>query len=243
MDLYLTSELFPFSFAFGIVLGLLALEIIFMFIGIDLRIGSEADADLPQFEVGGSVGMDTDLGASIDLPDGFELSDVAEFEPGAGPSAFGVILDNIGMTKVTMTVWFALLCASFAAVGIFGQGMMQSTLGFMLPSWIAVPLAIVPALGLTKLFAGTVGRLLPQITTTSISQSSFGRRIGVVTTGTALRGQKVEVRFTDQHNNLHYLRAEPLHDEDVIPQGSEVLIVRIRDVEAQTNHFRIIQTS
>ena len=50
--------------------------------------------------------------------------------------------------------------------------------------------------------------------------------MGVVTQGTARRGAPTEVRLTDRHGNTHYIRAEPLKDDDVIVAGTQVLVLR-----------------
>ena len=71
-------------------------------------------------------------------------------------------------------------------------------------------------------------RLLPKTETTAMSERHLGRRIGVVSQGTAKRGMPAEVRVTDHHGNMHYLRAEPVRDSDEIPQGSRVLVLRHR---------------
>jgi hypothetical protein len=36
------------------------------------------------------------------------------------------------------------------------------------------------------------------------------------------------VRLRDRHDNIHHIRCEPLRDEDVIPEGTEVLTLRRR---------------
>ena len=40
----------------------------------------------------------------------------------------------------------------------------------------------------------------------------------------------------DGHGNAHYLRGEPLKDDEVIPQGTEVLVVR----KAQNQGYRLV---
>jgi hypothetical protein len=51
---------------------------------------------------------------------------------------------------------------------------------------------------------------------------------GTVTQGTARRGSPAEVRLRDRHGNTHYQRCEPWHEADVIPEGTEVVTLRMR---------------
>lgn len=44
---------------------------------------------------------------------------------------------------------------------------------------------------------------------------------GTVTQGTARAGSAAEVRLRDRHGNLHFMRCEPFHDADIIPEGAE----------------------
>lgn len=47
--------------------------------------------------------------------------------------------------------------------------------------------------------------------------------------GTARRGSPAQVPFQDRHGNTHYAMAEPLADDEAIPGGAEVIILRTRD--------------
>jgi hypothetical protein len=78
------------------------------------------------------------------------------------------------------------------------------------------------ARGFSRLFA----RLLPRNYSESVSETELGRRRGVITVGTAARGKPAEVRVTDRHGNIQYLRAEPAQDGTTLPQGTEVLVMR-----------------
>nr|WP_246399900.1 OB-fold-containig protein [Amaricoccus macauensis] len=104
----------------------------------------------------------------------------------------------------------------------------------------ALPAAVgvsVPALFAARRLARGIGRLVPRIETSAISERSYGRRAGVVTTGVSRRGYPAEVRFTDGHGTQHYVLAEPLDAGDEIPAGAEVAVIRLR-----TGEIRIVRT-
>ncbi|MCE8442071.1 OB-fold-containig protein, partial [Rhodovulum sulfidophilum] len=100
---------------------------------------------------------------------------------------------------------------------------------------VAIPSAALAIL-FTRSFGAVFARLLPRTETQSVRARHLGRRMGVVTQGTASRGRPAEVRVRDRYGNTHYLRAEPLRDEDSIPAGCEVLVMRHRP----TGSFRLI---
>lgn len=107
--------------------------------------------------------------------------------------------------------------------------MAQGLSGATLPAALAVPLALLGALVATRAAGGLVCRLLPRETTSAISKRSFGNRTDRVVVGTARRGSPAQVPFQDRHGNTHYAMAEPLADDEAIPGGAEVIILRTRD--------------
>lgn len=235
MEFFLTPGMGPFTFFAVLVLAFLALEIVFMMIGLDTRFSD--------VEPGGAelTTAPTDIPDGIDLPDGVELdAEVTDTQPA---TSTGGLLDILGLRRVPLTVWLALFSALFAGVGIFGQSLITLVFGAMMPAKIAAVLALLPALALTRLFAEAVGNLMPQMETTAISERSFGRRRGIITVGTARRGHPAEVRFTDAHGNLHYLMLEPLADDAEIGAGSEVLIIRVRATDDHRLIHRLIPLS
>ena len=42
--------------------------------------------------------------------------------------------------------------------------------------------------------------------------------------GTGTRGQPVQVKLRDEHDQAHYILVEPLRDDDTLNQGQSVLI-------------------
>ena len=69
---------------------------------------------------------------------------------------------------------------------------------------------------------------MPKTETTAIRARHLGGCHGTVTQGTASRGKPAEVKIKDRHGNIHYMRVEPLHDEETFVQGSDVTLIRKR---------------
>lgn len=227
MDLMLDPGMKPFVFFGALVVGLLLLEIFFMFVGVDTRLGGDGDTDF-DLDVDADVDLEVELDVDTDFDAG-ELevagseSDLAPDVPGGG------FIDLIGVKKLPMTIWLALFSAFFAGAGMAGQTMVSLIFSTLLPAGIAAAMVLPVALLLTGLFAEAVSNWIPREETSAISERSYGRRRGVITVGTARRGNPAQVRVVDGHGNLHYLMAEPVSDDDEIEQGIDVFIIRKRN--------------
>ncbi|WP_120502341.1 OB-fold-containig protein [Roseovarius sp. EL26] len=237
MDLLLEPGLKPFVFFGALVIGFLLLEVLLMSIGVDTQIGGDADADFDldadfdadidaDIDADFDPSMPTDLGPDIE----FDVSADLDAEAGVKPrlETSGGFLDLIGLRKLPLTVWLALFSTFFAGVGLSGQTLISVVTGAVLPARIAALMVLPVALFLTRYCAEAVGNWVPRVETSAISERSYGRRKGVITVGAARRGKPAQVRFTDGHGNMHYVMAEPLSDEDTLPEGTEVLILRRR---------------
>ncbi|MGR3514918.1 MAG: OB-fold-containig protein [Paracoccaceae bacterium] len=230
-DLYLTGPFVPFTLALALLFGLLALEIILGLLGGTLLgLGADADADF-------------DLDVEVDLPDVGDLdidfgdadphlfdfaepevdADLPEAEVApAGPAAW------LGIGKMPVLIWIAALLLGFGASGFALQSVFNSVFSFALPAPIAAIPAALAGIWFAKTFGAGFARALPKTETTAMSERHLGRRTGMVTQGVAKRGRPSEVKVKDRHGNTHYLRGEPLKDEDEIPAGTQVLVLRHR---------------
>lgn len=225
-DLYLAEPLVPFTIALALLFGLVAMEIVFGLMGGTL-LGLGADAEI-----------DLDLDLDVDVPDleGLDIdfgdADPADFELDSAPST--VVTDGpgalgwLGIGKMPILIWLAALLLGFGVTGYAVQGIAKALIAAPLP-WqvVAVP-AAAAGLWFTRTFGALFARALPKTESTAMSARHLGKRYGTVTQGTARRGVPSEVRVTDGHGNTHYLRGEPLKDEDEIPAGTRVLVLRHR---------------
>lgn len=206
--LLLEPNLLPFSIALGLLFGLLGLELVSALLGGTL-LGLDSDADL-------------DLDVDLDAVDGPS----ADFDAGDSANSALGHTDWLGMSQVPTLIWIAALLLGFGLIGVTVQTLATGLLGASLPASIAIIPAAVGGLWFTRKFAGVFARILPKSESAALSERHLGRRRGVVSQGTASRGKPAEVRVIDGHGNTHHLRAEPLRDDDVIPQGTDVLVMR-----------------
>ena len=222
-DLYFTEPYVPFTISLALLFGLLFLELVLALLGGTLL----------------GIGADTDLDVELDI-DGPDLGDLDIDFGDADPEAFAFAepeldadLDAapigpaswLGIGKMPALIWIAAVLLAFGISGLVIQGIAGATLA-PLPALIAALPAGAAALWFARTFGAAFARLLPKTESTAMSNRHLGRRMGVVTQGTARRGAPTEVRLTDRHGNTHYIRAEPLKDDDVIVAGTQVLVLR-----------------
>lgn len=200
----LSTPFLPFTFALGLLFGLLLLEVLALLLGLSL-FGVEADVDIP-----------TDQGLDLE----------------AQPDVAALLSQQAALPEAEtrgapLMVSFAAALLGFGVTGVLVQSL-ASAIANPLPLWAAGGLALVLGLGFARAFGRVFARLVPRIQTTATSAQFLGGIQGVVTQGTARRGAAAEVRLRDRHGNLHHFRCEPLNDADVIPEGTPVITIRRR---------------
>ncbi|MCX7559717.1 YqiJ family protein [Sulfitobacter sp. F26204] len=224
-ELFLMPQSLPFAIALAVTAGLFLLEIISLLLGATiLGVGAEA----PDID----VDSDFDLSADIDLdaPD----FDVEGFDPEVAgemadmPSSPSGILTWLGARDVPFLIWLVSFLTMFGLSGMIVQAMAIKMIGVPLFAILAVVIAAVPAIATTRVIANWVTLIMPKTETTAMRTRFLGGHRGTITQGTARRGNPAEAKIKDRYSNIHYLRVEPLDDEGVFPQGSEVTLIRKR---------------
>lgn len=228
-DLYLTGPFVPFTIALALLFGLLALEIVLGLLGGTLLgLGADADFDVDlDIDAPDIDAFDIDFGDAdphlFDFAEPEVDADLPEAEVApAGPASW------LGIGKMPVLIWMAALLLGFGVSGFALQSVFSGLFGLLIPASLAAIPAALAGIWFAKNFGAGFARALPKTETTAMSERHLGRRTGVVTQGTAKRGRPSEVKVKDRHGNVHYLRGEPLKDDDEIPAGTEVLVLRHR---------------
>lgn len=239
-DLLLDGAFAPFTMALALLLGLVGMEVLALLLGGSLLAGdSDANLDGP-----GGVELDADLdigGVDLDALDGVDLDalDVDGLDgleadaPATAPeiSGGGGVLSWLGIGRMPFLIWLGSALMAFGLSGMALQLSLKDLFQIFAPAGLVSLPAGVFALWFARGFGAAFARLLPQTKTEALSEGSLGRRRGTITQGTASRGRPAEVRVMDRFGNAHYLRAEPLSDQEQIAQGTEVLVIRDRRAE------------
>lgn len=220
IEQFLAPEALPFSIALAVVAGLFILEIIGSLLGASiLGVGSDGpDIDIE---------ADFDLSADIDL-DAVDLDmDVVADVDGISTSPSG-LLSWLGARDVPFLIWLVTFLTMFGLSGLIIQSVAANIIGTPLFMWLAVAIATVPAIGITRIVANWVALIMPKTETSAMRTRFLGGHRGTITQGTATRGNPAEAKIKDRYDNMHYLRVEPLEDDGVFPQGSDVTLIRKR---------------
>jgi len=225
LTIFTTPESLPFAVALAVVAGLFVLELLSALLGGTLLgIGSEADIDL-DVDMDAEFDFDLSADADVDLDAGIAELDLETPDAPTSPSG---LLTWLGARDVPFLIWLVSFLTMFGLFGLVVQSVSSSLFGFLLPALVASAIAFIPALGVTRVIANWVALIMPKTETTALRARHLGGYQGTITQGVASRGKPAEVKIKDRHGNIHYLRVEPLHDDDVFQQGSDVTLIRKR---------------
>lgn len=144
----------------------------------------------------------------------------ADGDVGLGDSLAGAL----GLGRLPLLVWFSVLLAVFALVGLSGQQLIAGLTGSTLPPLPAGGLALVAALPLTGLIARPLARILPHDETTAVPIDSLVGRRGRVAIGRATIGSPARASVADVHGHTHHVMVVPHEPGLVLTEGEEVLL-------------------
>ena len=253
MDFILTAQNLPFAGALAVMLAIAVLEGTLTLLG--LGFSSVIDNLVPDgfgdLDVEADLDIDADVDADIDvsgeLPGGAASGTI---DPGlaahgggdlgeiGGTTALSSVLGWLCVGKVPFLVLLIVALTSFGLVGLVMQGALRSTVGFMLPAWLAWLPSLAVALPTTRLVGRAIARVIPKDETSAVSRRSLVGRIATIALGTARQGEPAQARVRDRHGRAHYVMVLPDRAEDVFEDGTEVLLVK-QDGAA----FRAIQNT
>ncbi len=146
---------------------------------------------------------------------------------GLDAGGFGEALTTLlGLGRVPLLIWLAMLLLVFGAGGVIGQAVLASTLGAPLSAGWAALLAGGAALPLNSLAVRPLAAIMPKDETTAIGLDDLVRRDAEIQIGTARPGSPARARVSDVHGQYHFVMVEP-HDTDTeLNAGDTVLLVR-----------------
>jgi len=146
-------------------------------------------------------------------------------EISAAPGSFTDILGWLSLNRLPLMMW---ICIFFACCGISGFTINFVTLsgvGFFMPVYASVPMALIIGLFLPGRLGKIVATLIPNNESSAISTETFSGRLVTITLGTATKGSPAEASFTDDFEQKHYVMVEPIDNGDIFSQGDSVILV------------------
>lgn len=149
----------------------------------------------------------------------------ADGADGHDPAAAHGVLAWLGFGRVPLAVLLVSLAAAFALSGLAIQSVAAAAFGALLSPFAAAPLALVPALPLTRAASAAIARAVPREETYVATRASLVGRVGVVVQGDATAELAAEARVPDGHGGSIYVRVFPAEGAEAIPQGTRVALV------------------
>ena len=89
----------------------------------------------------------------------------------------------------------------------------------------SIPAALGAAF-VTRHAGRALARIIPKEETDAVSTKAFIGRVATVFRGEASAGRPAEAKLIDIHGKTHYLLVEPDEAAMVLPEGSEVVLIR-----------------
>ncbi len=202
----------PFFTALGLMLGIAALELVSVLLGMGLS--AMLENILPD-SLSPADGLDAD-GPDVDGPDA------------DGPHAGGGLSGILGwlcIGRAPLLMLLVVFLTVFGLMGLAAQALALNALGRPLPAILAaLPAAFLGLLAMRG-FGRAFAQFFPRDASDAVSGETFIGRVAVIVRGEARKGFPAEAKLRDQHAATHYLLVEPDVEGEVFHAGDEALLV------------------
>ena len=136
------------------------------------------------------------------------------------------LLSWLSIDKLPTMIWLVLLLTSFGLSGYITNLVFINVINDFAPAIISIPSAFVLGLLITGRTGGILSRMLPKNESSAMSTDAFVGNVAQITLGKAVAGSPAEAKFTDQHNQPHYVMVEPMEGNEAFVQGDQVILVQ-----------------
>lgn len=185
-----------FSIALSIVFIVGTLEMVFSLVG--ASISSLFEGILPD----------------IDIPD----TDTDNF------SSFADIFSWLNKGRVPLIMIFLIFLTFFGLSGLIIQAIAFYLKSSYLFTPVAVIIAFIVTLPLTRLSSVFLAKIMPRDETTVVSTNSFIGETCEIVLGTATYEKFVEAKIKDQFNETHYIMVKAANEGESFHKGDKVFI-------------------
>lgn len=143
-----------------------------------------------------------------------------------GDGGLDRVLGWLHLGKVPALVLLLLFLTGYTLFGYGLQMVSHGLFGSYMPALIAGLLAVPSGMATVRGLGALIAHIIPRDETSSVSEQTLLGRVGVIVGGVAKRGLAAQARVKDSHGRSHYLMVEPDLEDDVLDEGTQVLIVR-----------------
>ena len=222
----------PFAVALGLMIAIALAEGVGTLMGLGLSNMIDSllpevdlpDVDLPEID---APEFDADIAGGA-LPGDLETVAAGTDVTGPGQGRFSQILGWLCFGRVPALIILVIFLTGFGLVGYVLQGLVHSVSGFLLPGLLASAGAFAGALPFTRVSALGLSRVMPRDESDAVSRQTFVGKPAVIVQGHAKPGLPAQARLSDATGQSHYVLVEPDVDDEVLEQGTNIIIVRQR---------------
>jgi hypothetical protein len=143
-----------------------------------------------------------------------------------GEGGLDRVLGWLHLGKVPALVLLMLFLTGYTLFGYSLQMVAHGLFGGYLQAWVAGLLAVPLGLATVRGLGSLVAHIIPRDETSSVSEQSLVGRVGVIVAGAAKRGLAAQAKVKDSLGRSHYLMVEPDLNDEVLDEGTQILIVR-----------------
>lgn len=204
LDFATASQNLPFAVVLGLLVTILVIELFGLLFGTDLG-GLLGDIDLP------------DLDVDLDAPD---------LPLGANVGFLTSVLYWLNVGRIPIIILLVLFMTAFVVTGYLLQLVVLSAAGFLLPGYVAAPIAVAASIPVVKCVGKPLSRIIPRDETEAISRTELVGSRAIITIGIAKTGYPAQAKVNDRYGTSHYLMLEPDNPGDELKSGEDLLLVR-----------------
>lgn len=140
----------------------------------------------------------------------------------AGP--LGDLMAYMKIKDVPSSIVIVVFLASYAVTGVLFQGALLAILGWVMPIYLAIPLASFSCIPLFTISVRFVAFIMPKDESYAISSDTFINSVATVLSDGCTRSSPREARITDTYGKPHYVMVMP-SDESAFSEGERVFII------------------
>ena len=118
----------------------------------------------------------------------------------------------------------SMVLISFFFIFSFLGSLIQNIFG-LLPLILTLPIVLVLTFILLRHTTNIISKVMPKETTEVVSTDSFLGKKATILDPMAKRGLPARAKIRDIYGESHYIRVEPMVDDDIFKEGDEVLVI------------------
>lgn len=202
IDFLLASINSPYFFAICFVVAIGVIEIIGLLFGLSL---SDMVNNISPFDI------------NVDIDSGLDSNGTTG------------LLGWLSLDRLPLMFWLLIYLTSFGIVGYTVNFIVYGNFGFLLPSWMLIPIVLIFALIITARVGGYLSLKLPKNETSAVDTHTFAGKIATITIGTAQKGYPAEASVNDEFEQKHYVMVEPIETNKEFLRGDQVVLIEKGD--------------